>query len=286
MKKANIIVLSGQSNAVGCSYVGYLEKHIEPGRMARLREGFENVKINYFSHDIKSGGFVKTTFNCSVSDEDTFGPEVGIAEALTDTYPETEFFIVKLAFGGVTLYNDFISPSGDAKYDPTSYANQKEDAAKALMSGETFRPGWCYNELLKIVSESIELLKQSGYEPEIKAFCWMQGESDANSEDATAAYAHNYGAFIFDFKSYFAMYLDNCVFIDAGVSTVWERYVRMNDIKRKYANDHADCVFIDTIGEGLTTVNEPYSQPDIGHYDAESMLMLGNLFGREIKRVL
>jgi len=33
-------------------------------------------------------------------------------------------------------------------------------------------------------------------------------------------------------------------------------------------------------------VNEPYSQPDIGHYDAESMLMLGNLFGREIKRVL
>ena len=278
MKRANIIVLAGQSNAVGCSYVECLKTHFPAERIQKLREGFENIKINYYSHDVKSGGFVKTAFNCSVSDEDTFGPEVGIAEALDEKYPGKEFFIVKLAFGGVTLYNDFLSPSSGDRYDKTSYASQKEDAAKALMAGESFRPGWCCNELIKIVSESVKTLENEGYSPKIKAFCWMQGESDANSEAATVEYGHNYGAFISDFKSALSSYLDGCVFIDAGVSTVWERYVRMNEIKRKFATDHSDCRFIDTIGAGLTTMNEPFGHPDIGHYDSESEIALGHLF--------
>lgn len=278
MKRADIIVLSGQSNAVGCSSVECLKTHFSAERIKKLGDGFENVKINYYSHDIKSGGFVKTAFNCSVSDEDTFGPEVGIAEALDEKYPGKEFFIVKLAFGGVTLYNDFVSPSGDEKYDKTSYASQKEEAAKALMAGEALRPGWCFNELLKIVSDSINILKEKGYEPEIRAFCWMQGESDANNEDATVKYAKYYTAFLHDFKAAFEGYIDNCRFIDAGISTVWERYIRMNEIKRKYAEDHSDAVFIDTIAAGLTTMNEPFGNPDIGHYDSESEIKLGRLF--------
>lgn len=282
MKRADIIVLSGQSNAVGCSYVECLKTHFPAERIKKLRDGFENIKINYYSHDIKSGGFVKTAFNCSVSDEDTFGPEVGIAEALDEKYPGKEFFIVKLAFGGVTLYNDFVSPSGDQKYDKTSYADQKEDAAKALMAGEPFRPGWCYNELIKIVSESIKTLEKEGYAPKIKAFCWMQGESDANNEDATVKYAGYYDAFLADFKSAFAGYVDGCVFIDAGISTVWERYVRMNEIKRRHAESHADCRFMDTIGAGLTTMNEPFNNPDIGHYDSKSEITLGRMFADNI----
>ena len=285
MKKADIIVLAGQSNAVGCSYVEYLPKSFTEQQIKKWRDGYENIKINYYSHDVKSKGFEKTRFNCSVSDEDTFGPEVGIADLLDKKYPGREFFIVKLAFGGVTLYNDFISPSADKKYDPLSYADQKEDAAKALMAGESFRPGWCYNELVKIVSESIKTLEDQGYSPEIKALCWMQGESDANNEDATASYAHNYDAFLCDLKACFSKYTDGCVFVDAGVSTVWERYVRMNEIKRSYAEKRPDCVFIDTIAAGLTTANEPENEPDIGHYDAYSEIKLGRLFAENIKNL-
>ena len=278
MKIADMIVLAGQSNAVGCSYVDLLAEHLPPERMQKLNAGFEHIKINYYSHDVRSGGFVGTTFNCSVSDENTFGPEVGIAEALDEKYPGREFFIVKLAFGGVTLYNDFISPSGGEKYDITSYASQKEDAAKALMAGEVFRPGWCYNELIKLVAESIEALEREGYSPKIRAFCWMQGESDANLEEATVSYAHNYDALYGDFKKRFSGHADGCAFVDAGVSTVWERYERMNEIKRSFAEKHEDCLFIDTIAAGLTTLYEPYGQPDIGHYDSVSMLRLGRLF--------
>ena len=282
MKKANIIVLAGQSNAVGCAEVPYLKKHFPIELIKKWRDGYENIKINYYSHDKKSAGFEKTTFNCTVLEDDTFGLEVGIAEALDEKYPGQEFFIVKLAFGGVTLYNDFISPSAGRKYDPLSYADQKEDAAKALMAGESFRQGWCYNELVKILSDSIDLLEEKGYVPAVKAFCWMQGESDANNEEATASYAYNYDAFLRDFKACFAEYLDKCVFIDAGVSAVWERYERLNEIKRRYAEKRGDCVFIDTIGAGLTTTNEPPENPDIGHYDSDSLIKLGRMFGESI----
>ena len=276
MKKANIIVISGQSNAVGCSYVECLPKHFSDGQIKIWDNGYENVKINYYSHNKKSGGFVKTAFYCTALDEGTFGPEVGIAETLDKKYPGKEFFIVKCAFGGVTLDHAFLSPSASDRYDSQALAEPAEG------NDITGNPGWCYNELTKLLSESVAALKKDGYEPVIRAFCWMQGESDANSEAATVSYCRNYGALLHDLKTVFSPYIDGCAFIDAGISTVWERYGRMNEIKRRYADAHPDCVFIDTIAEGLHTLNEPFDEPDIGHYDSDSMIKLGRLFAAAI----
>jgi hypothetical protein len=36
---------------------------------------------------------------------------------------------------------------------------------------------------------------------------------------------------------------------------------------------------------GLTTFNEPYENPDLGHYDALSELELGRAFGKEILKM-
>ena len=285
MTKANVVILAGQSNAVGCSYVEYLSGIFPAEKISGWREGYEKIKINYFSHDIKSGGFVKTSFNCSVSDEDTFGPEVGIADALDERYPEKEFFIVKCAFGGVTLARDFLSPSGVGNYDPLAYADQKENINDFCRPGEPVHAGWAYNELVKIISESLSALQSRGYRPEIKALCWMQGESDANSEEATLNYEKNYGAFLSDIKAAFSPFMKDCLFIDAGVSRVWERYERMNEIKRRFAESHGGCAFIDTIAAGLDTMKEPHEQPDIGHYDAESMIKLGRTFAENITNI-
>lgn len=285
MKTANILILAGQSNAVGCCEVEYLSRHFSKEYVQRLRGGFENIKINYFSHDKKSGGFVKTTFNCTVVEDDTFGPEVGIADALDEKYPGREFFIVKCAFGGVTLLRDFASPSC-AGYDPLSYADQKPTINDMYDPNDPPRAGWCYNELAGILKDSIRALEKDGYAPKIKALCWMQGESDANLEEATEKYAKNYDALLRDLKAEFAAYMDKCVFIDAGISTVWERYERINGIKRKYAEKRADCVFIDTIAGGLTTLNEPDGEPDIGHYDSDSGIKLGHMFADKIAESL
>ena len=34
-----------------------------------------------------------------------------------------------------------------------------------------------------------------------------------------------------------------------------------------------------TLENGLTTLNEPYGDPDLGHYDALDEIRLGELFG-------
>ena len=83
MKKANVIVLAGQSNAVGVGYTKYLSKHFDDQTVRKFYEGYENVQIDYLSHGIKSGGFVKTTVNCTEAAKDTLGPELGIAKYLT-----------------------------------------------------------------------------------------------------------------------------------------------------------------------------------------------------------
>ena len=53
MKKANIIVLSGQSNAVGVGHVEYLPDHFDAARIQKWYDGYDNILINYFSHDKK-----------------------------------------------------------------------------------------------------------------------------------------------------------------------------------------------------------------------------------------
>ena len=47
-KPARIIVLAGQSNAVGVGHVECLPKHFAPERIRGWEQGFRNIKINYF----------------------------------------------------------------------------------------------------------------------------------------------------------------------------------------------------------------------------------------------
>ena len=130
MKKAKIIVLAGQSNAVGVGQVRFLKNHFTEERIQKWYDGYPNVQMNYFSHDKKSGGFVDTTVGCTeVAHYSgvTMGPELGIAEVVTERYPGETIYIVKCAFGGMSLYKDWRSPSCGDPYDPEAYADQKEN---------------------------------------------------------------------------------------------------------------------------------------------------------------
>ncbi len=283
MKKARIIVISGQSNAVGVGHVKCLAKHFPQELVEKWEKGFPNIKINYFSHDKKSGGFVPTTTGCTEVSKYTIGPEVGIAEALDRRCPGEEFFIVKCAFGGMSLHTDFISPSGENYYDPDAYADQKANILADYFNGDPIRPGWCYNELVKIMRESIVALEAEGYAPEIVSFCWMQGEGDSITQDQLDNYIRRYDAMLADFNREFAPYIaENCTYTDAGISTIWPLWEGMNKAKKEYSETKPCLRFIDTVGEGLTTANEPPEEPDIYHYDSDSMIKLGLLYAAEI----
>lgn len=283
MKKANIIVLAGQSNAVGVGYTTYLPKHFPADKVQKYHDGYENVQIHFFSHNQRNNGFVPVKTGCAVGGTNTFGPEVGMAEYLTEAYPDEEFFIVKCAFGCMSLHRDFCSPSGNVPYDKDAYADQKPDILTAHGQGEEIRPGWCYNELVKITRESIALLEEAGYVPEIRGFCWMQGEADAESREHVALYGHLYDCMLQDFKKVFSGYMKNCIFADGGVGSLWEFHRELNEVKAEYAASHENCVYIDTIGAGLTTNNEPESEPDTAHYDADSVIRLGHLFAEAVR---
>ena len=126
MKKASVIILAGQSNAVGVGHVEYLPRHFSPEKVSEFQAGYPLVRINYFSHDKRSGGFVPTGLNCAELTKDTFGPELGIAEYFHSRRPDEELFIVKAAVGATSVWRDFISPSCGDGYDPTSFADQVE----------------------------------------------------------------------------------------------------------------------------------------------------------------
>ena len=278
MKKANIVVLAGQSNAVGVGHSKYLAEHFGEDKYHEYKDGYSAVKISFYSHNYKSGGFVPVTLGLAEKGRDTFGPEVGIAEYFTEKHPGEELFIVKCAFGGMSMFQDFLSPSGGETYDPEAYADQYEDIVKEFFAGKPIRAGWCYNELVRIMHESIDHLSSEGYEPKIKGFCWMQGESDAGAEWCLTPYIKHYDAMISDFNAEFASWLEDCIYVDAGISESWLFYKEMNRMKEDYAAASPNRRYIDTIAQGIITAKEPHGNVDIYHYDSDCVIKLGRLF--------
>ena len=115
-KEAKVIILAGQSNAAGCSRDEYLKKNVSAEQYEEYENGYDNVFINYFvSGTNESHGFVKCkTRQGEGLENGFFGPELGLAEKLNEMYPDETFFIIKYAWGGTNLYEQWLSPSGGA----------------------------------------------------------------------------------------------------------------------------------------------------------------------------
>ena len=282
MKKATVIVLAGQSNAVGVGHVNCLPRHFTAEKIREYEAGYDRVRIRYYSHDKKNDGFEPVGLGCTEQTKYTLGPEVGLAEWFTETHPDGELFIVKCAYGGTSMWRDWLSPSNEG-YDPTAYADQVSDVVDAINNGRPLRASWCYNELVKLTRESLDTLKGEGYEPHICGFCWMQGEADACAEETLRPYAKRYHNLLTDFTAAFADVMDGCVFADGGISEIWPLWREMNAAKAAYAESHEHCVFVDTVSHGLTTQNEPVGEPDIYHYDSDCVIKLGRLFGETLE---
>ncbi|MBE6548318.1 MAG: sialate O-acetylesterase [Ruminococcaceae bacterium] len=281
MKQAKIIILAGQSNMVGVGHLKCLPKHFSPEKIKEYYDGYPSIQINYFSHDKKSDGFVKTTVGCTEISKDTLGPEVGMAEYFTQKYPGEEIFFVKCAFGGSNLFNDWMSPSSGGRYDAEAYYDNRVCAPEGAEA--YIRAGWCYNELIKILGESIQILKDKGYEPIVKAFCWMQGEGDADIMPHVEEYERKYSNLISDMLSEFGEYFEGCVYVDGGISDMWALYNEINQIKQLHAQNNRNSFYVDTIGAGLTTAYEPEEEPDTAHYDCDCVIKLGRLFAEKIE---
>ena len=257
-KTLRVILLGGQSNASGCSLDEYLKKNVSEEKYEEYSNGYDNVYINYLAGDKTSEAFVK----CSTLQgelDGAFGPELGLAEKLSEMYPDEDFVIIKCAWGGTNLYEQWLSPSSDGK------------------------TGKLYKQFVKFVNTSIDYLEGKNYNVVIEAMCWMQGESDSFLVESAANYGEHLENFIEDIRKEFSgnASKNGIAFIDAYIADLPMFWVYGDDVNAgKYAvSKLSDNNFvIDTIAEGLVTDKEPTEQPDIPHYDSMSQILLGHLF--------
>ena len=265
-KEATVILLGGQSNASGASLDEYLAKNVTPKKYAEYKEGYDNVYINFLSGPKTSQEFVP----CSIlqgEGESAFGPELGLAEKLHETYPEKTFFIIKYAWGGTNLYSQWLSPSS---------------------RGLT---GSLYKQFVGFVNTSVEYLISKNYDVKIEGMCWMQGESDACIVKHSEKYAEHLSNLILDIRNEFSQYADEdgIAFVDAYIADtpgVWPYYEAVNRGKTEVAGKSPMNVIIDTIAAGLKCTEEPEGEPDLAHYDSMSEILLGHLFAEALSEFL
>ncbi|MGM9899734.1 MAG: sialate O-acetylesterase [Bacilli bacterium] len=259
-QKVKVIVLLGQSNASGCSIVEYLQLNVSDEKYRFYEQGFDNILINYCIDDhsfTTHGEFKKVDLTCGCGNG-FFGPEVGIAETLSNEFPDETIFILKYTMSGYSLANHWLR----------NY--ERSDIYKAC---------------LKYIQTYLDYLISENYNPSLDAICWMQGESDTATKNAEKYY-DNQRLFINYLRQDLKNYNNNEIyFIDAGISSspyCEPGYPTVNQAKQKIAKESIYNLYFPTIENGLTTLYEPDYDPDLGHYDSLSEIKLGNLFGEYI----
>ena len=262
-KTAKIILLAGQSNASGCSHDEYLKLNVSPEKYQEYEKGYDNIFINYFC----SGNNISSEFvKCSNNQGETigfFGPELGLAEKLNEMYPNELIFIIKYAWGGTNLFEQWLSPSSFGK------------------------TGELYNQFINFTQSSINYLISKNYNVNIEGICWMQGESDSFSVKNATDYEKNLKNFIEDTRKIFNKYASNdgIAFIDAFIADnpmYWVFCDLVNNSKQKVASLSKMNIVIDTNAYGLSCSNEPKENIDMAHYDSMSEIQLGHLFAKYI----
>ena len=275
MKNVNVIIISGQSNAVGCKASDLLQISM-PDKYPEYAQGYENIKIaynNWTCHYEKpertkelqnaspKGKFVKVQLGQG-NVTTNFGPEVGIAEELHEKWGD-KLYIIKVACGASNLNDDWAQPTDEM-----------------------------FKTLVNFVGKRMGELEEEGLKPYLRAFCWMQGEGDSYP---------GYWQYYFDNLQGFKRNLDkellkytennNLPFIDAGIgrgthadnTDEWVYYKEVNDCKKQFAELSETNIYFDTIEAGLHSNQEPN---DDVHYDSESQIQLGHLFAQNFEKFL
>ncbi len=268
-----VILLAGQSNAVGHSYMKYLNGsggRISRERVERAKKGWENIRIMYSNNPFnglkeQSDDFLPVTFGYGMKHADvTFGPEVGLAEYLNERFPDEEFYIIKCATGSADLF--------------------------AMWNPETTGAESLYAEMLRFTEKAMKKLTGDGSKAEIIGFLWMQGESDCarggDYHDARyESYNTIFGKLIDGFCEKFAAYLpdgpEGMAVIQAGMTAFWQNCNEMNQAKKRYCEQRENAAFFNTFDLPYTNDNS-----DHAHFDAAGMFLLGNRFGETLIKTL
>lgn len=232
----HVILMGGQSNMVG------------QGRITELEKAKLPRQVKYFNFG-RSASLVQHA--------DTFGPEVGIAEVLSEHFPDENFLLIKYAIGGASLLD--WAPD----YDPE----------KAAITGNAHF-GNMYADLLS-VTDSI----CSGYQTKLLALLWMQGERDARIPEAGKDYEQNFQKLIEAIRK--DTKTPGLPIIYGSVNPPIDRYAAVETVRQ--AQESINRQVTHTF---LISTDELEKWDDDVHYSSSGILQLGRLFGEVLTDIL
>ncbi len=210
--KLKIFILSGQSNMVGFGQLkggpGTMEEYVKsnPKDYGHLVDanGEPVVRDDVWIVDIsqqhkKQTGWLTTGYGASAGH---IGPEYAFGFVVGDSY-EDPVLLIKSAWGGKSLYHDFLPPSAADYPHPENVGDR----------------GFYYAEIFRHVHEVTGNLKAyypdySGEGFEIVGFGWHQGWNDRINQDAVNVYETNMVHFVKDIRNNLG--IDNLPFVIAN----------------------------------------------------------------------
>ena len=261
--KAHVIILSGQSNASGQAWNSLLQDKVSAEAWERYNNGYDNVLI-YHQVDWAnaSSGFVPVKLGQG-SDVERFGPEVGLADNLSRTYPGETFYIIKSSYSGSGLQLQWQPEAGQ------------------------------YRQFVTDVQAALNKLRVQGLDPEIFAMCWMQGETDAMTLAHAQIYETAFAELVDRINEKFGNYMaeGGMAILDATINeqSNWQYGAIVNAAKRNFSASRQNHYVLDTNALDIDTRDEPSKtgfDNDPMHYDSDDSIELGELFGRGIEQVL
>ena len=163
-KAIDVYLIGGQSNATGQGYMKNIPADFEIDKSVRF----------FYSHYLGGGGTAMEWGPlCQASETpDKFGVELSMGTRLKQLNPDREIALIKHALSGSNLYE---------QWNP---GKNKKDTANF---GPEFR------KFIHTIEAGLRELEAKGYNPEIKAMVWQQGEADAR-DIAGKENNRNYGA--------------------------------------------------------------------------------------------
>lgn len=249
-KHLKTYVLSGQSNAVGCSMVtGLPEKY----------KGFNKNVIIFVRGECRLGeygwAYLRDGLGSSFGDRDgkgTFGPELAFGYEMAPQDPAEVMAIIKISWGGTNLGVQWRPPGA---------------------GGTT---GNLYTDWVKFFKESMAKLDPA-FEPEFAGMLWMQGESDTGDETMARDYEKNLTALIKDFRAEIKSPKLPFVLATISKAPAWDKF---GDIVRA-----AEAKVAATVPFTATFPTDDYGMTDPWHYDTPGMISLGERFAAAMKKL-
>jgi hypothetical protein len=179
-----------------------------------------------------------------------FGPEVGLARSL-HAREQKPLAIVKVAFNGTGMTTDWNHREADAK-------------------------GACYRALVDETINAIAQAARQGVRLRLRAFVWVQGESDANAINAPV-YEKNLGDMIQSLRA--DLHAPDLIAL-IGVNTNFgnnQNQFMPEIVKQQQAlaAHLARCAYVDT--SGLTYANA-------AHFDTKGTIEVGHRFAEALVR--